>query len=226
MQLKINNINSKRLLVILRSAGESTANKVEELIRKQLTNEDLLIKVSEKPFFKTLKQSYQYSIFYDYKWTLMIDGDVLPKTDAIKHIVNIIEHTKFGCLQGYVIDYLYGGPRIGGMHIYFTQSIKEIINKIPNIESIERPETYCKNLISKCSYQIKSIPIIVGIHDYFQYLEDYNRKIILFHRKNNSLMDYFNNYWRSNYFDFDFQSCAKNASMFSKNKNIDISNVI
>lgn len=192
----INNKKSKRLLVILRTSSESTANLSENLIKGQITNNDLLVKCSETPFFKTLERAYEISYENKYPWTLMIDADVLINSKSIEKIITFGQKNNSLVIQGYVLDYLYGGPRSGGLHLYSYEAITKIYTLKPNIKSVIRPETYCKDLICPNGYRFLSVPLILGIHDFFQFDTDYYRKIHFFYIKNKDRIDSLSKFWK------------------------------
>ena len=186
----------KRLLVILRTSSESTENLSVDLINRQITKNDLLIKCSEVPFFKTLERAYEIAYDKKYLWTLMIDADVLINSRSIENIIALGTKNK-NCLviQGYVLDYLYGGPRSGGLHLYSYEAIKKIYDLSPNIKTKLRPETYCKELICPNGYRFLSVPLIFGIHDFFQFDNDYYRKILFFYSKNKDRIKSLSKFW-------------------------------
>ena len=74
---------TKRLLVIIRKCGESTAETCKRLLCNQLSEKDRVIFCEDKPFYKTLIKSYEIAINLQFKWTLLIDADVLPSSIAI-----------------------------------------------------------------------------------------------------------------------------------------------
>lgn len=191
-----NNNYKKRLLVILRSASEATENLCENLIRNQLKKNDLLIKCSYVPFFKTLEKAYKIAYSEKYNWTLMIDADVLIKSEAIENLISFGDKYNHLVIQGYVLDYLYGGARSGGLHLYSYEAIKRIYELNPNINLKIRPETYCKNLICPNGYRFSSVPLIFGLHDYFQFENDYYRKVLFFYTKNKDSIASLSKLWR------------------------------
>ena len=218
--MKINN-SKKRLLVILRSSSESTENLCENLVKNQLQRNDLIIKCSYVPFSKTLEKAYEIAYEEKYSWTLMIDSDVLINSMSIENIIYYGDKYNSLVIQGYVLDFLYGGPRSGGLHLYSYEAIDKIYSLKPNTYNKERPETFCKNLICPDGYRFRSIPLILGIHDYFQFENDYYRKILFFYTKNKDIIDLLSNYWKSKKYKIIVEMdtlIKKNVSRNSRNK--------
>jgi len=149
------------------------------------------------PFSKTLEKAYELAFKEKFTWTLMIDSDVLIKSKAIEKIIYYGNKYNSLVIQGYVLDYLYGGPRSGGLHFYSYEAIEIIHNLKPNILNEIRPETFCKNLICPNGHRFFSISQILGIHDYFQFENDYYRKVLFFYTKNNDIIETLSNIWKS-----------------------------
>ena len=193
--MKINNLK-KRLLVILRTTSESTEQLCEKLVKNQLKKNDLIIKCSYVPFSKTLEKAYELAFQEKFAWTLMIDSDVLIKSKSIEKIIYYGNKYNSLVIQGYVLDYLYGGPRSGGLHLYSYEAIERINNLKPNIFNEIRPETYCKNLICPNGNRFRSLPLILGVHDYFQFENDYYRKVLFFYTKNSDIIGTLSKIWK------------------------------
>ena len=68
-----------------------------------------------------------------------------PSSIAIFELLKEAENNNPGYLYAHVLDYLFGGPRIGGFHFYKTKVIKEIYKDLPDLSKLMRPETFlCK----------------------------------------------------------------------------------
>ena len=78
-----------------------------------------------KSLFTTSKLSNEFSI--------IIDADILVRDGFLKKVKNLtkflpLNNSGFGIK---VFDYFYNRPRYGGIHVYRTSSIKDILSYFP-----------------------------------------------------------------------------------------------
>ena len=160
--------------IIIRTCGERTTQKCIELAKKQ-GNVHI---ISEKPFSKAIKKTYETSISVGDKWTPVIDADVLLYDNTLQKAIdelNTLPDNIF-CLDGKTDDKIFNCPRRAGIHIYKTELLPEALKYITH-EHI-KPESNIRRHMEKQGKITYTGNIIFGKHDYEQYYADLWRKSV------------------------------------------------
>ena len=187
-----------RASIIIRSSGERTARLCKKLIIEQGVSSKNLSVVKEAPFSVTLKKSYELGIERGLKWTLCNDADVLLRPGAVEAMVNLAEQQdeQLCEIQGFILDKFIGGPRNGGIHLYRTSLLSKALEQIPPEGSNVRPEYHTLQAMAAIGYPWKTLPFLVGIHDFEQYYRDIFRKCFVHAHKHLDLTELFLPIWR------------------------------
>jgi len=189
---------SDRASIIIRSAGERTGQLCKQLILEQGVPPENLVVLKEAPFSAALKRSFETGIERGLKWTLCNDADVLLRPGAVETMLNLAEQQdeRVCEIQGFILDKFIGGPRNGGVHLYRTSLLPKALEKIPPEESNVRPEFQTLQGLAAIGYPYKTIPFLVGIHDFEQYYLDIFRKCFIHAHKHLDLAEVFLSFWR------------------------------
>lgn len=187
-----------RASIIIRSSGERTGQLCKQLVLEQGVPPENLVVLKEAPFSVALKKSFETGIERGLKWTLCNDADVLLRPGAVETMLNLAQQQdEQVCeIQGFILDKFIGGPRNGGMHLYRTSLLPKALEKIPPEESNVRPEFQTLQGLAAIGYPYKTIPFLVGIHDFEQYYLDIFRKCFIHAHKHLDLAEVFLSFWR------------------------------
>ncbi|WP_288260250.1 hypothetical protein [uncultured Prochlorococcus sp.] len=201
---------------IIRSSNERTIDYLyNSLINNDYFDKKNVSVVVEKPFWRSLEKSIKIAKEYQTSYFALIDGDVLISSKFLSFLFfysekKLLPNAYFG-IQFNILDYLFGGPRSGGMHLYRRDILIEGESYLNEIKYSDRPETELKKLLQKSSdKKWKYSNVLIGIHDYFQSYKDYFRKGYIFGIKHYSAFDYFSSYWSSK----SFENFQYRASLF------------
>jgi len=213
MDKKIDKNLINDIIVIIREANERTLPLCRELIASVVGSDKIFV-VSEIPFTKALKKTYEVAIKKGFPWTLVVDADVLIKMGAIEYLLRVAQCVDSNVfeIQGRVLDKLIGGARDGGYHLYRTAYLPEAIRKIPHDKAVAQPENYTILEMRSQGYPFLKIDMVVGLHDYEQYFHDVYRKAFFHAHKHSSDLFYWESMWRNlSHFDDDFKVALEGA---------------
>ena len=187
-----------RVSIIIRSAGERTEQLCQQLILEQAVPPENLAVVKEAPFSAALKKSFEAGIERGLKWTLCNDADILLRPGAVETMVNLAEQqNEQVCeIQGFVLDKFFGGPRNGGVHMYRTSLLSKALERIPHGGSNVRPEFQTLQGMEALGYPYRTVPYLVGIHDFEQYYRDIFRKCFIHTYKHLEMAELLLSVWR------------------------------
>lgn len=137
--------------VIIRSVGERTTELCKKLIIAQGVSDQNIFIISVSPFSDALRKCYELGIHEGKKWTLCIDADVLAVSGSIKKLKNIAEKTseKIFEIQPLVCDWLFGGIRTAGVHMYRTSLLQYAQSLVPEAADSLRPENHVLTTMKK-----------------------------------------------------------------------------
>jgi hypothetical protein len=174
-----------KILVVLRRAGERTADLAKSLAEAQT---DVVV-VEERPFFRAVVKTFQVGDENpEYDWLLALDADVLLHDVAIKNIVGWLSRFDNDLLRAdFRVADKFRGTVYAGCHAYnnrYSAAVLEILAS-PSFEpGVKRPESssmrLVKNKLGLKSMYAKNEP--AGRHDFEQfyrhvYVKYYNRAI-------------------------------------------------
>ena len=191
--------NFSEVTVIIRSVGERTTDLCRKLILSQGVNESNLTNVSVSPFSEALKKCYEIGIKEDRKWTLCVDADVLSSSIAVRDLVfkaescadNVFE------IQPLVCDWLFGGIRTAGVHLYRTSLLRNALDLVPQSDESLRPENHVLTKMSRLGYPYIVCDVLFGLHDFEQSYLDIYRKCYLHGKKHVRFTSLLVGYWQS-----------------------------
>lgn len=190
---------NKSVTVIIRSVSERSEHLCRELILSQGISNENIILVKEFPFSASLRKSYEIGKEQQRRWTFCVDADLLLRPFSIEKMVQIFEKQPKGMfeIQGYILDKFFGGPRIGGIHLYRTSLLEKGLKCIPIDESELRPESRTLIKMKELGFPYLVVPYVVGLHDFEQYYRDIFRKCFVQARKHQMFLDLFVSYWQT-----------------------------
>jgi len=178
------------ITIVIRSSYERTEDICHNLVKRQVPEENIVI-IHERPFFSSLKRSFQTGIAADREWTLCIDADVLILPNAVEGLVGFVSGQPDACLgaSGLVLDKLRMEKSRGGHHIYRTHLLIEALSIIKTDKNMAfqlRPETYLKHKMQEVGYYWSLWDEVIGLHDFEQFYSDIYRKMIVRAQKSSS----------------------------------------
>jgi hypothetical protein len=146
-----------------------------------------------------MRVSFSVGLEQNRPWTLCVDADLLLRPGSIQRMIELAEaQPENVCeIQGYVLDKFFGGPRIGGVHLYRTSLLELVIAAIPKDGEAIRPERHALGVMRDNGFPWKVVPYLVGFHDEEQYFRDVYRKAFVQAHKHDYLCDLFLTHWRA-----------------------------
>lgn len=164
----------ENLTVVIRTVGERTTKKCEELAKMQ-ANDVVVISVS--PFIHAVKKTFEVAAASENEWTLALDADVQLDQDAVSRILNDAHHELFKFFDTCRIDYLvrdkFRGKSYAGCHLYRNKYAQLVLDQM-SFEydpQSKRPESFLLSEFKKknrLNGKASKIPP-VGLHDHDQY---------------------------------------------------------
>lgn len=191
---------SDKVKVVVRSVGERTTEACIRSIISQGFPREAVTVLTAYPFSEALRQSLCVGLDARKDWTLIIDADVILRSDAIARILRVADSrpTNVCEVHGLVLDKLFGEFRLAGNHMYRTSMIPVVLDCISHDGHIERPETYALHAAMSRGYPFEQVALVVGLHDYEQKYADIFRKTFLQSYKHLHRCNRFLKYWRDN----------------------------
>jgi len=183
--------------VIVRSVGERTTRACLTRLNKIFGHKNIF-HISETPFSKAVKESFRLGIEQDRKWTLVIDADVLVRTNFAREIVAYADRLppEVFLVQGLVLDKFLNVFRPAGNHLYRTSLLRHALHMIPEEGTTLRPEyTTVQNMI-KAGTTFVQTNYIAGLHDYEQEYADIAHKTFLHAHKHQESLEAIWPYWQ------------------------------
>ena len=166
--------------VIIRAAGERTLDLCRGLVERQVSVGQVQV-IQVAPFEAALRQCYEKGIEAGAKWTLTLDADVLVRPAAIAELVSCGDSAdgQVFHLQGRVYDKLLLCDRIGGLRLYRTAVLPQLLARMPQPGTALRPECDTILAVQQRGWQSVALNSIHGLHDFEQYYGDVYRKAML-----------------------------------------------
>lgn len=192
--------------VVIRHTNERTFNACLKLLISQVPSDNLYI-ISETPFSKAVRKTFEIGIGCNKDWTLAIDADIFVTNNCVDTLASVAENLEdyFFEIQGRILDKFYGVPRGGGPHLYRTKYLKDAIKFIPEEGTSLRPESDTYNKMAEIGYHYYFGKEVYGLHDYEQFYKDIYRKGFLHAKKHWRYLAHFEKFWNENKEnDFDF----------------------
>lgn len=170
------------LAVVIRAAGERTAEACRALAAH---GAGPVIVVEERPFERALRGSFTRALEAGCEWTLMLDGDVLPRPGAYARLLARARRLPASVfqVQGLVYDKLLGSARKAGNRLYRTSLLATALEHVPPTGVELRPETHVCLAMARQGHASQLVDEIVGLHDYEQFHRDIYRKAHVFAHK-------------------------------------------
>jgi hypothetical protein len=171
----------KDITVVIRSSGEKTLNWCEELLKQQISSDQIFV-IKETPFWKAVAKSFNIAIKENRKWLLAIDADVLFFPDSLARILGALNNLpqevveNSFVIQGLLYCNYHNDYRGVGAHLYPTQNLKKAQKYLKITQKMHRPESglYIFMDAHENKHHIQ-LPICVGVHGFFQHDHDFFR---------------------------------------------------
>jgi hypothetical protein len=185
--------------VVLRAIDERTVDASRQLILSACPGVDIY-QVTRCPFSEALRESFELGIASGRLWTVTIDGDVLPRADAISRLVAMaarLPSEVFLC-QGLILDKLFGCPRQAGLHLYRTELLAEALGEFSDeLERQLRPEFYILSRMKERGFRVEVLrDTVLGLHDYEQFYRDIYRKSFIHAKKHSRCVHLLAPHWK------------------------------
>ncbi|MBK1645096.1 hypothetical protein CKO25_10615 [Thiocapsa imhoffii] len=187
------------ITVIIRSVGERTESVCRQLILDQGIEENAIFVIREAPFSQAMRVGFQIGLAQGRPWTFCVDADLLLRPGSILRMVELAEEQPENVceIQGYILDKFFGGPRIGGIHLYRTALLERVLAAIP-AEGVDiRPEYHTLQAMKAAGFPWVLVPELVGLHDFEQSYRDIYRKCFVQAHKHAHFTDLFLSIWRA-----------------------------
>jgi len=153
--------------------------------------------VNYTPFERALSEGFEIGArSNNCRWIGFLDADVILIQSEIKSLLNYMSASPFGIIQGYVYDKYFGQLRSGGLHIYPQNLMSDASKLIPQLGKSIRPETATKMKFAQNGIPLLQVPFIIGLHDYFQWQKDIERKARIYAVKKNQSSTELIKFWK------------------------------
>lgn len=161
------------LTIVIRTAGERTVEACKSLLLHQVPACSVEI-VNERPFECALLKTYEIGIDRGSKWLMTLDADVLLRDGAVSKFLAEAENMpdNYFQIEGRIHDKLTGQYRQAGHRIYRTSMLRKAIGVIPHSGTEIRPEYSTLVRMEALGFPSIRVGLVVGLHDYEQYLRD------------------------------------------------------
>ena len=158
--------------IIIVHTNERTVELSKKIAEKQA---DTYL-VSERPFRKSIRVSFEMSIREKWQWLVIMGGDQFLENDAIKKLDKEISKTDKNVFRvsGYGYDHLMMRNRMMAPSVYRVSLLKEAL-RINAKEQI-RPEAFILHTMEEKGYPFIAIKDILATHDSKQFYKDIYRK--------------------------------------------------
>lgn len=187
------------LTVVIRSVHERTESACYNLILEQgISSSDIFI-IHETPFSSALQKAYSIGIEKGKKWTLCVDADVLLRSGIISQMLQLADKMPEHVFetQGMIWDYLFGGPKEGGIHLYRTSLLPKALHFTSEAGFQARPENYILLRMKAEGHPFQRLNLVVGLHDFDQFYKDIFRKCFIHAYKHTKYISLLLPYWKT-----------------------------
>ena len=201
--------------IVIRSVGERTESLCRSLIHEQGCPVDSIFIVRKAPFSEALRESFSIGLRENKSWTFCVDADLLLRSGSVDKMIGYFEELPDNVceVQGFILDKFFGGPRVGGVHVYRTSLLKDVINSIPDEGENIRPEAHTLKVMHSKGFPYVVVPYIVGLHDFEQNYSDIVRKTLVYSKKHIEYASLFSKLWSvSSGQDLDYHYAMKGFS--------------
>lgn len=185
------------ITIVIRSSGERTVPLIWNLLIKQVSKNQIH-EINEVPNGRALRVAFHVAIEKNRKWLLLIDGDILPKSNLIDRMLQIAEqiNKRVYCIQCNNLDKMMRYPRPSGIHMYRTSLLEKALNMIPAENQTMRPESTTMLCMKKNGYPTLFADDVLALHDFKQYYKDLYRKGYFCAHKFSNEIPYLKKLWK------------------------------
>lgn len=194
----------KNINVLVRSCGELTEERVVSDLIEWFGKDSVSQLKGITPHYKLIEQTVVSASRTEAKWTLVVDADVLLAKNKLfeflKEANRIADlYTKEAKCSLFVLlpdvyDNFMQKSRSAGVHLYYTENVKESLHYVENKGL--RAETLLARKMSERGYVSLFVKITVGIHDFYQDYVDIVAKGILHSRKHSDITSLIQYKWK------------------------------
>lgn len=174
--------------IVVRAAGERTAELASSLVREHALHGASTSVVAAGAFEHTLRASFESGIDASLQWTVTVDADVLIRKGALEELLTAAENMpeSYFHAHGVVLDKISGVFRSAGNRIYRTALLRDALRQLPAAGERIRPESYVIDRMSRQGHASRHLPIVVGLHDFEQGFGDLYAKSFVHGQKHRS----------------------------------------
>jgi hypothetical protein len=184
--------------VVVRTVGERTTDACLHLLRQILPEEHVHV-ISEVPFSRAVRRCFEIGIEQGYKWTLVIDADVLVRAAFVAEVLLFADRQQANTfvVQGLVHDKLFNLLRPAGNHLYRTKHLPLALALIPEEGSTLRPEATTIDRMVERGFLFFQKDFVVGLHDYEQHYIDIAKKCFVQSHKHDRFVGHVLPQWQA-----------------------------
>lgn len=162
---------------VVRTVGERTTEACLHLLGQALPEANIHV-ISEVPFSRAVRRSFEIGIEQRRKWTFVLDADVLLRAAFLGEVLAFAERQQANTfvVQGLVYDKFFSLLRPAGNHLYRTKHLALASAMIPEEGSTLRPEAGTIDRMVERGYLFIQKQFVAGLHDYEQHYFDIAKK--------------------------------------------------
>ena len=179
-------IENDDITVIMRSVGERTEFHCKRILCEIFGKDNVFCVRNISPFSAALDKAYEIGIKANKKYTLMVDADVLLDKERTIEFINTVDAIQnhegpFFTTEVYVYDRFRRRPVLAGINLYLTELLNNA--RVYTKNGSIRPETTTIKGVANDGYHSIYVPMVIGIHDFFQYYRSIVKKAMVFSKK-------------------------------------------
>lgn len=182
---------------VVRSVGERTTEAALTLVREAAGGAPVQL-IRQTPFTRAVRATWEGGQTSEKTWTVCVDADVLCDPIALRRLVDEARATgpEVFCVQGQILDYLIPIRRPAGIHLYRNAFAPRALPLIPESGQSKRPESFVNEALIDRGHIFRQSNTIIGLHDFFQDVEDLYRKGLVHAKKHTDVWDHLVVAWR------------------------------
>lgn len=167
------------LTVVIRSAGERTADLCKALILRQVVEDAVFEVANVTPFNQASLASVQLALSHPRTFTALIDADVLIASGSLARLTHLLETANeiVFLVNTLTLDKFHLAGREGGIHLYRTVHLQQYLNFADDLSDKPRPEARFHYLMQKSGYVILEDHQLSSVHEFGQWRKDVLRKV-------------------------------------------------
>lgn len=167
------------LTVVIRSAGERTAELCKSLVLQQVNADSVFEVAGISPFNQASLESVKIALQHPKTFTALIDADVLIASGSLARLTHLLEKAdeKVFLVNTLTLDKFHLAGREGGIHLYRTEFLQRYLDFVDDLSDKPRPEARFHHLMEQEGYLILEDATLSSAHEFGQWRKDVFRKV-------------------------------------------------